>query len=467
MSENQFKKEIRLFDAVMLVAGTMIGSGIFIVSADISRNVGSAGLLIVVWLLTGLITMAGALSYGELAAMMPKAGGQYVYLREAYGSLMSFLYVWTLFLVIQTGTIAAVAVAFARFTGVLVPFFDEKNVLFQIGTFKLATTQVLAMLTIVFLTFLNTQSVKNGKIIQNLFGSTKIIALVLVIALAFIIGWNPKAIEMNYSNFWKMPSLSWADTMGFISIAMIGSLFSSDAWNNITFAGDEIINPKRTIPMSLAIGTGLVTLIYILVNVAYTVVLPVQGSANGIDAFSRGISYASNDRVAIAVAEALGGVPATIGIALLIIVSTFGSDNGCILSGARVYYAISKDGLFFKKMGTLNKNGVPAWALWGQCIWASLLCLSGTYGQLLDYVMVAVLLFYIFTIAAIFILRKKQPDTPRPYKAFLYPFLPALYIALVSALIISWLFMKEYTIYGIGIVLLGIPVYYLFLKKKV
>ncbi|MCS6821388.1 MAG: amino acid permease [Microscillaceae bacterium] len=477
MPETNFKKEIRLFDAVMLVAGTMIGSGIFIVSADIARQTGSAGYLLLVWLLTGLITMMGALSYGELAAMMPKAGGQYVFLREAYNPLLAFLYGWTLFMVIQTGTIAAVAVAFARFTGVLFPFFDEKNILLQFGAFKISTTQLLAIGCISLLTFINIKGVRYAKFIQNFFGSTKIIALFALILLGLAIGINVEVVKLNWENFWQakqvvlnpdgtvqaIQTIGGMALISAIGVAMVGSLFSSDAWNNITFAGDEVVNPQKTIPLSLAIGTGLVTLLYLLTNVVYLLVLPLRGLQNGTTVLERGIQFATNDRVAVAVAEALGGEWALLAITVLIMVSTFGSDNGCILSGARVYYAIAKDGLFFKNMAKLNSQGVPANALIGQAIWASLLCLSGTYGNLLDYVVFAVLLFYILTIAGIFVLRKTQPHTPRPYKAFGYPFVPLLYIILCSAIeIILLIYKPEYTWAGLLIVGLGIPIYFVF-----
>ncbi len=479
MSENNFKKEIRLYDAVMLVAGTMIGSGIFIVSADIARHTGSAGYLLLAWLLTGLITMAGALSYGELAGMMPKSGGQYVFLREAYSPMVAFMYGWTLFLVIQSGTIAAVAVAFAKFTGVLFPFFSEQNILLQLGSLKISTVQVLAIASIILLTFINMSGVKNGAFIQNIFGSTKIVALFGLIAFGFYVAFSASPTTNNFTAMWDAVQLlpengslvpheitGWA-IVPMLGVAMVGSLFSSDAWNNITFAGDEVVNPKRTIPLSLAIGTGLVTGLYLLVNWVYLLILPLKGSPEGQTVVERGIQFATNDRVAVAVAEILGGGSATIAIAILIMISTFGCNNGCILSGARVYYAIAKDGLFFKPMAQLNDKGVPANALLLQCVWASLLCLSGSYGNLLDYVMFAVVLFYILTIGGIFILRKKMPDVPRPYKAFLYPYLPALYILLTLTFnIVLLIYKPEYTWTGLGIVLLGIPVYWWFKKNK-
>lgn len=460
-----FKREIKLFDAVMIVAGTMIGSGIFIVSADIARSVGSPGYLLLVWLLSGIITLIGATSYAELAGMMPKAGGQYIYLREAYGKLISFLYGWTLFGVIQTGTIAAVGVAFARYTGVLIPWFSEKNILVEVGGFKFSSVQLLAIASIILLTWLNSRGVKNGKLIQNIFGSTKIIAILILIVLGFAVGTNAEAIAVNFSHMWEakkvvvkegnivsIENLAGLGIVVAIGIAMIGSLFSSDAWNNVSFAGDEVVNPSRTLVRSLAIGTGLVTLLYMAVNVVYLNVLPLEQ-----------IQLSEADRVAATAANNIGGKAAVYAIAVLIMISTFGCNNGCILSGARVYYAMAKDKLFFAPMGNLNKKGVPATALWIQCAWACFLCLLGAYGQLLTYVMLAVILFYILTIIGIFILRKKQPHLHRPYKAFGYPVLPIIYILLTSAfcfILIRYMF--DVTGWGLLIVLLGIPIFFIF-----
>ena len=459
-----FKREIKLFDAVMIVAGTMIGSGIFIVSSDIARTVGSPGYLLLVWLLSGIITLIGATSYAELAAMMPKAGGQYIYLREAYNPLVSFLYGWTLFGVIQTGTIAAVAVAFARYTGVLIPWFSEKNYLVDLGFFKFSSVQLLAIVSIILLTWINGRGVKNGKLIQNIFGSTKIIAILILIVLGVTIGMNADAISSNFTNMWdakkvvvengsivSTENLAGIGIFFAIGMAMIGSLFSSDAWNNISFAGDEVVNPSRTLVRSLAIGTGLVTIIYIIVNFVYLSVLPLND-----------IQTSPFDRVAATAAQNIGGDTAVIGIAILIMISTFGCNNGCILSGARVYYAMAKDGLFFNGLGILNKKGVPGKALNLQCVWACFLCLLGAYNQLLTYVMLAVILFYIFTIIGIFILRKKMPDAPRPYKAFGYPVLPIIYILLATAFC-AVLLIKMFSVTGWGLLIvgLGIPVYYI------
>jgi basic amino acid/polyamine antiporter, APA family len=462
-SEHSFKREINLFDAVMVVAGTMIGSGIFIVTADIARNVGSSGYILLVWLLSGIITVFGALSYAELAGMHPKAGGQYVYLKMAYNPLVSFLYGWTLFLVIQTGTIAAVGVAFARYTGVLIPWISESNILFSLGSFQFNTVQLVGILSIVLLTYLNSRGVRNGKLIQNVFGSTKIIALFILIILGLTIGLNYDAIQSNFSDWWTMKRTVGTDVStitGFaiipvIGIAMVGSLFSSDAWNNISFAGDEVKDPTKTLVKSLAIGTGLVTVIYLLMNVVYLTVLPISD-----------IQTAENDRVAVSAAQAIGGAGTTIIIAILIMISTFGCNNGCILSGARVYYAMAKDKLFFPSMSKINSKGVPGVALAVQCVWASILCLSGTYGDLLGYVMFSVILFYILTIIGVFILRKKQPDVPRPYKAFGYPVIPIIYIILASAFCgVLLIHLPQNSWPGLGIVALGIPVYYILRKQ--
>ncbi|MEJ8756109.1 amino acid permease [Pontibacter sp. H259] len=470
-----FKRELTLFDAIMIVTGGMIGSGIFIVTADISKAVVTPANMLLVWVVTGFLTVVGAISYGELSSMFPKVGGQYIYLKEAYNKLVAFLYGWTLFLVIQTGIIAAVGVAFARFTGVLFPWFSETNVLFSVGAFNFTTVQLLAIISIVFLTYINSRGVKSGKLIQNIFGSTKLIALFGLILLGLLFGVNETAIQANFTDFWGTQTATDGTSLipptgialiTAIGIAMVGSLFSSDSWNNIGFSGDEIVNPKRTIVLSMVIGSALVTGIYLLINVVYLLVLPMHGNAAATDVMGQGITFADNARVATAVAEVIGGSKATIAIAILIMISTFGCNNGAILSGARVYYAIARDGLFFKKMGELNKNGVPAAALWLQCIWACLLCLSGSYNQLLDYVIFAVMLFYILTIVGVFILRVKRPDLPRPYKAFGYPVLPAMYILFASAICIILLIYKPaYTWPGLIIVSLGIPVYYFFGSK--
>jgi APA family basic amino acid/polyamine antiporter len=473
-AQGEFKRILGLFDSTMIVVGSMIGSGIFIVSADIARTVGSPGYLLMTWVITGLVTVAAALSYGELAGMMPRAGGQYVYLREAYNPLVGFLYGWTLFLVIQTGTIAAVGVAFAKFTAVFIPSLGESNVLFTAFGLRVSAAQLLAIAMIALLTWLNLRGLRTGKLIQDVFTIAKTAALLGLILAAVAWGANDFAITANFSDFWSaswtrvgkggglsVESLGGISILAAIGVAMVGSLFSSDAWNNITFTAGEVINPKRNIPLSLALGTGIVTALYLAANLAYILVLPVTGSPEGADVIARGIQFAAGDRVATAVVSTIFGGAAAAIMAALIMVSTFGCNNGLILSGARVYYAMALDGLFFRKTGALNKKAVPAFALVIQSAWACILCLSGTYGDLLDYVIFAVLIFYILTIIGIFILRKKRPDAERPYKAFGYPVVPALYVLATTALCVDLLVLKPaYTWPGLIIVLLGIPVYY-------
>jgi APA family basic amino acid/polyamine antiporter len=473
-----FKRELSLFDSTMLVVGSMIGSGIFIVSADIARTVGSPGYLLLVWIITGAITITAALSYGELAGMLPHAGGQYVYLREAYNPLIGFLYGWTLFLVIQTGTIAAVAVAFAKYTGEMIPWFSEKNILLNVLGLKISAAQILAIATITFLTYTNMRGLHSGKIIQNIFTTTKALAMLGLIILVIFISKHIESLFAIFSDFrnpgWthvaggkivSVEPLSGMLLVAAIGVAMVGSLFSSDAWNNITFTSGEVVNPKRNIPLSLFLGTLIVTIIYIAANVAYIFILPIKGTPDAANVMGRGIQFALSDRVATAASSMIFGHPAVIIMSLLIMVSTFGCNNGLILSGARVYYAMAKDNLFFKKTGTLNKNSVPGFALIVQAVWASLLCLSGTYGNLLDYVIFAVLIFYILTIIGLFVLRKKRPEANRPYKAWGYPVLPALYILCAAAISIDLLIFKPiYTWPGMVIVLMGIPVYFVWKK---
>ncbi len=478
--ENGFKKEIKIWDGIMLVAGTMIGSGIFIVSADIARNLGSTGWMMAVWGLAGLLTIIAALSYSELTGMYPKAGGQYVFLREAFNPLISFLYGWTVFLVIQTGTIAAVAVGFAKFSGVFIPFFSADHLLVSGKYFHISTQQMLAIAVIVLLTWINSRGVKNGKNIQTYLGSTKILALFVLIGMGFFIS-NPNALSQNFHNIWEAKKalvsqtnllagrelLSGWNLCVALCISMVGTMFAMDAWNNITFAGEEVKNAKKTIGLSMAIGTALVTLIYMLLNVVYLKNLPLEGSPEGAGVIERGIQFAANDRVAVAAAESMSGNFGVMLITLLIIVSTFSCLNGCILSGARVYFKMADDKLFFRGMNRLNKKGVPEKALIFQAVWASLLCLSGTYGDLLDYVVFAVLLFYIITIIGVFVLRKKHPETERPIKAFGYPLLPILYLIAVTFICIILLIYKpENTWTGVIIVALGIPAYYIFRGKK-
>ncbi|MFZ9815418.1 MAG: APC family permease [Candidatus Kapaibacteriota bacterium] len=425
--------------------------------------------------MTGIFTLIAALSYGELAGMMPKAGGQYVYLREAYNPFIAFLYGWTLFSVIQTGTIAAVAVAFAKYTGIFIPFVSEKNIVLSLGSFHITGAQLLAILSIWILTAINLRGVREGKIIQNVFTFSKTAALIILIALGLFFAGDSTTWTNNLSTFWDaqqiLPDGTTIDLAGAILIAMfgtamVGSIFSSDAWNNITFTAGEVREPSRNIPLSLAIGTGIVTLLYILANIAYMHVLPVIGFPEGTDVMARGMQFAVSDRVGAAAAEIIFGASGAAIMAALIMVSTFGCNNGIILSGARAYFAMAKDGLFFSKAGDLNENGVPGKALIIQAIWASLLCLSGTYGALLDYVVTAVLIFYILTIFGIFRLRTMKPNADRPYKAFGYPILPALYIAFAAAIILDLLLFKPgTTIPGVLLVLTGIPLY-AFMKRK-
>ena len=473
-----FRREMSLFDAMMIVMGAMIGSGIFIVSADIARTVGSAGHLLLVWLVTGVLTVIGALSYGELAGMMPQAGGLYVYLREAYSPLVGFLYGWTTFLVIQTGTIAAVAVAFAKFTGLLVPWFSEGHILVSLAGLKVSAAQALAIVSIAVLTWLNMRGLRTGKTIQGVFTVTKTAALGGLILLGFIVGANAAAVKANLATLWKaswthlasgqivsVEPLSGIMLLAAIGAAMVGSLFASDEWYSVTYIAGEVKNPRRNIPLSLVLGAAIVIFLYFLANVAYVVTLPVQGSPEAADVFGRGIQFAQFDRVGTAAAEMIFGAPAAVIMAVLIMVSTFGCNNGLVLSGARVYYAMAKDGVFFNATGKLNRKAVPGTALVVQGVWASLLCLSGTYSDLLDYVIFAVLVFFVLVVSAIFVLRRKRPDWERPYKAWGYPVVPALYILFAAAIAVDLLIFKtKNTFPGLLIVLLGIPVY--FVRKK-
>lgn len=476
MTEKQpeLKRTLGLIDATSIVAGSMIGSGIFIVTSQMARDVGSAGYLLVLWLVTGLITVFAALSYGELAGMMPNAGGQYVYIQRAYGRMISFLYGWTVFTVIQTGVIAAVAVAFAKYTSVFFP--ELNNAIIAIGTsFKITYAQVVGMASVIFLTYINSRGVQKGKTIQLIFTSAKLFALFALIILGLAIGFRGEVIVENFRNMWDAGKTVIADDgtisiiplagsalLGAMGATIINSLFSSDAWNNVTFIAAEIKDPKKNIPRSLFLGTLIVTIIYILANVAYLALLPMKGDPNAVDAIGQGIMFPSNDRVGAAAASVILGDPAVYIMAVLIMVSTFGCNNGLVLAGARLFYAMAKDGLFFKKAATLNEKQVPAKALWFQCIWASVLCLSGKYGDLLTYATFASLLFYILTIAGIFILRKKEPNAERPYKAFGYPVIPALYIIVTTAICVDLLVYDTLnTGLGLLIVFLGIPVYYL------
>ena len=501
-AEVKFVQGLGLIDSTMLVAGSMIGSGVFIVSADIARQVGSTGWLLLAWLVTGALTIGAALSYGELAAMMPRAGGQYVYLREAYSPLWGFLYGWTLFLVIQTGTIAAVAVAFSRYLGVLVPAVSPNSWivppinLTSSYALSLSTQQVVAILIIILLTVVNTRGLQIGKVIQNIFTSAKTLSLVLLIVIGFVVGRNAAVIKANFSNLWTpqgvspvQPYLSSIPTVTaaegifglFIAfcVAQVGSLFSSDAWNNVTFIAGEVKNPRRNLPLALAAGTVLVTVLYLLANLAYLCMLPLNQ-----------IQHAPDDRVATAAIETVFHGAGPIVMAIAIMISTFGCDNGLILSGARVYFAMARDGLFFKSTGKLNNKSVPAVGLVLQGIWTCLLVLPRTrlheangapkidavtgmeqygnlYSDLLDYVIFAVLIFYVLTIAGLFILRRTQPQAERPYRALGYPVIPALYIICATAIMLVLLLYRTNTSWpGLLIVLTGVPVYFLWNRRR-
>jgi APA family basic amino acid/polyamine antiporter len=466
-TKTEFKPSLSAFDATMIVAGSMIGSGIFIVSADITRNVGSAGWLVAVWLLTGFMTLTAALSYGELSAMFPKAGGQYVYLKESYNPLLGFLYGWSFFSVIQTGTIAAVGVAFSKFAGYFFPSLEmtDANILMQIGFLKIYPAQILSIATIILLTYINTKGVQGGKMIQSTFTITKLASLFGLIGFGFLLASKASIWDANWANAWEMKTIASDNStapifgvaiLGAIAASMVGSIFSSDAWNNVTFIAGEIKNPKRNIGLSLFLGTLIVTVIYISANLMYLSVLPLNEIAN-----------APADRVAVAASNVIFGNIGTYVIAVMIMISTFGCNNGLILAGARVYYTMAQDGLFFKKAGTLNKHAVPAWALWAQCIVAGLLCLSGRYGDLLDMVSFIVVIFYILTIIGIFILRKKRPELERPYKAFGYPVLPAIYILMGTCFCVLLIIYKpNFTWPGLIITLLGVPLYYLALRNQ-
>jgi APA family basic amino acid/polyamine antiporter len=484
--EQKFVRGLGLLDSTMLVAGSMIGSGIFIVSSIIARQVGAPGWLLVVWIVTGLLTLMAALSYGELAAMMPKAGGQYVYLREAFSPLWGFLYGWTLFLVIQTGTIAAVAVGFARYMGVLIPWVSESNyfiepIRFGSYAFSLSTAQFIGLAMIALLTFMNTRGLQLGKIVQNIFTTAKTGALIALILLGIIVGLRSGAGRANFHDFWTLrgdlqdvgAGLTAATAFGLfvgICVAQTNSLFSADAWNNITFTAGEVVNPRRNIPLSLAFGTFLVIGLYLLANVAYLAALPFAAIQN-----------APSDRVASETANVIfPGAGASIR-AVAIMVSTFGCNNGLILAGARAYYAMARDGLFFRRVSELNRHHVPAWGLLVQGIWAGVLVLPRTvktdaagrvtgygnlYGNLLDYVISAALIFYILTILGIFLLRRKRPEAERPYKAFGYPFVPALYIIGASVILgVLFAYQTATTWPGLIIVLTGVPIYFLWRRS--
>ncbi len=491
-AEGHLEKSLGLFSATTIVVGSMIGSGIFIVSADIARGTDSPALLIGAWVLTAIITIFAALSYGELAAMMPKAGGQYVYLHEAMGPLVGFLYGWTLFLVIQTGLIAAVGVAFAKFLGVFFPSISGTHWIVRFGHVPaahigtvvvgnmdvgLSTNNFVAIAIIAFITVLNLFGVKLGALIQNVFTVAKSIALIGVILVGLLLGRNAAAIAVNFGPGWHA---FWHNAAGIypmqigvggptvlvgvvtmLAITQVGSLFSSDAWNNVTFTAGEIRNPSRNLPLSLILGTGFVLFLYIVTNFVYLLVLPLHGDPHGATIAARGIQYASEDRVGTAVLESIFHSTGAKLMAAAILMSTFGCINGMVLAGARVFYAMSRDGLFFRPVGHLHsKYNTPVVSLLLQGFWACLLCISGSYGQLLDYVIFASLVFYILTILCIFVLRVKRPDMPRPYKAIGYPVLPIVYIVFALFICGTLLIYKpQYTWPGLILVLLGLPVY--------
>ncbi|MBS1664825.1 MAG: amino acid permease [Bacteroidetes bacterium] len=467
------KPTLGLLDGTMIVAGSMIGSGIFIVSADITRNVGSAGWLIFVWAITGFMTLSAAVSYGELSGMYPKAGGQYVYLKEAYNPLTGFLYGWSFFAVIQTGTIAAVGVAFSKFAGYFFPPLElkDENILFALGSFKVYYAQIVSIILIIFLTYVNTRGIEGGKWIQRIFTFTKLFSLFGLIILGLLIAANGEVWKHNWMDAWNIhrliqdkgteaitgssPIMGLA-VLGAIAAAMTGSIFSSDAWNNVTFVAGEMKNPKRNIGLSLFLGTLIITVIYVSANLMYLSVMPLDQ-----------IASAHQDRVAVGAARIIFGNVGTYVIAVMIMISTFGCNNGLILAGARVYYTMAQDGLFFEKAGKLNKNAVPGWALWAQCVVAAVLCLSGKYGDLLDMISFVAVFFYALTVLGIFVLRRKQPNVERPYKAFAYPLLPAIYITLALIFCVALIIQKPlYATWGAVIVLVGIPLYYVAVSRK-
>ena len=494
----QLSQSLGLFSATALVIGSMIGSGIYIVDADIARGVNSPALYLAAWVVTGVMTVIAALSYAELAAMMPRAGGQYVYLRESMGPLAGFLFGWTLFLVIQTGTIAAVCVAFGKFLGVFFPSISANNWLWHIahvppmrvgpmvlGNMEIGvnTANLAGIVVVVFLAVVNIFGVQLGALIQNIFTSAKAFSLAALILLAFTIGINSTAWQANFgSNFWKNAGwnsmhpvqvgvggpTTWVNLLVILAVVQVGSLFAADAWNNVTYTAGEIKNPKRNLPLSLILGTGFVVTVYFVVSLAYIVVLPMHGDPNGATAMARGVQYASEDRVATAV---LGQILHSYGAYLMagaILISTFGCANGLTLAGARVFYAMSNDGLFFKSVGKLHpRYKTPVAGLLIQGAWTIVLCVSGSYGQLLDYIIFAELVFYAVTIAALFVLRFKQPNAPRPYKAWGYPVLPAIYIVMAIWICIVLLRYKpQYTWPGLVLVLLGIPVYLFWSRRS-
>lgn len=464
--KTKFKASLTLTDATMLVAGSMIGSGIFIVSSDIARNTGSAGWLMLVWAITGFMTLTVALSYGELSSMFPKAGGQYIYLKEAYNPLVSFVFGWTFFTVIQTATIAAVGVAFAKFTAYLIPQWDEDVIVSDLGFLQISSAQVVSIGVIILLTVINTRGVNSGKMVQTFLTFIKIVSLVGLVLFGFF-AFNPEIWNANWNsgNAWNLRQLTREGTyhdytmfaaLGAVAAGMVGAIFSSDSWHSSSSVAGEIKNPSRNVGLSLALGTIIVTVVYLLTNLMYTGILSMEEMA-----------AADKDRLAMAAAQGIFGPVGITVIAVMIMISTFGCNNGLIMAGARVYYSMAQDGLFFKKVGTLNRFSVPGVALWLQCIIASVWSLSGKYGDLLDMISIVVVIFYVLAIIGIFKLRKERPDLPRPYKAFGYPVLPFIYIVMGTAFCVLMVIYKpDYTWPGVIIAALGIPVYYLIRKKQ-
>lgn len=455
-ADKEFKKSLGLFDATTIVAGSMIGSGIFIVSAEIARQVQSASFLILAWVIAGIMTILGALCYAEYAASLPQAGGQYVFLKKVWGELVGFLYGWTLFLVIQSGAAAAVAVAFAKFLGVIIPSISSSVKILSFGPFSVSTEQAVGIALIVFLTFINSRGVKEGAIIQNVFTVTKVVALFGMILIGLFFGLNFDVIRDNFAHPFAMPHLDinpWAA----LGVALVGSLFANDSWNNVTFIASEIKNARRNLPIALLVGTGLVTFLYIFTNIIYLCVLPLSS-----------IQHAREDIVGVALVGAIFGPVAKAIIAVIIAISAFGCLNGYVLAGSRVYYAMAKDGLFFKFLAKLGKkSGTPENSLYLQCSWACLLILSGSFSQLLQYDIFAALLFYILVIGGLILFRKKYPELPRPYKTWGYPYLPIIYCVLAAAIAINLLINEAaYALMGLAIVLLGIPVYYFWRWKN-
>lgn len=467
--DHKFRRKIKLMDATAIVIGSMIGSGVFIVSSDMARGLGSPGWLLLVWLISGLLTVFAAISYGELASMIPDAGGQYVYLRDIYSPLMGFLFGWALFLVIQAGSIAAVSMAFGKFLGVIFPWFSESHVLFSLGVVKFTSVHVAAISSVIFLTWINTRGIVEGKFLQNIFSISKVGILIFFIIAGIFFARNINAIHFNWTHFWEASKVAEDGKVALhgwslftaVGTSMVGALFALDGWNNITFTAAETRNPKRTIPLSLIYGSLTVAFLYFFTNIVYMMALPISGSPDGLTVFERGVSFATDDRIGTASMEGILGSSAALVMAFFVIISTFGCNNGMVLSGARVYYAMAKDNLFFKSTGKLNKNGVPANGLIYQCIWTIVLCLSGTYGNLLDYVVATVLIFYVLTIIGVFIMRKRYPDVRRKYKAFGYPVIPAMYVlSTIIILVLLLIYKPSYTWPGLAIVLSGVPVYF-------